>query len=272
MGRPSEIGLDPPPADAAAAPPVPQVFTRAFVTPAALPWDQMRAAQLEARHGAPLPLPDLLHKIRRLDGWAPGRQGRFAVFYVRRRDFQTPFETTLDVDGQAVRVAFGRTGGAGPKVSGSALATAAAVGVAFAVAAGAVTVAWSARQSAEAELAQLEQRAEAKLRMARKAQAAREQDRALASAQGQGARPEDVLADLAWVSRVRFPDARVVAVHWDRGLIALESRGEAAPVAAVGADLVRSERPLRPGVWLWGLSRASGATAAPVAALPQEGS
>ena len=80
----------------------PQVFARAIVTPPAPPWEQIRAANLEARHGAPLPLAELMHRVKRLSGWAPGRPGRFAVFYVRSKEFRSPFEAKVDVDGQTV--------------------------------------------------------------------------------------------------------------------------------------------------------------------------
>jgi len=39
------------------------------------------------------------------------RPGRFAVFYVRAKEFRAPFEANVDVDGQLVKVAFGLGGG-----------------------------------------------------------------------------------------------------------------------------------------------------------------
>src|SRR5688572_20809131 len=106
MGRP-EGALDEQidEADGVAAAP-PQVFVRTFSTPSGLPWEQARAARLDAEHGAPLPLRDLLHRVKRLSPWSPGAVGRYAVFYVRRRDYRGAFETTVDVDGQPVRVTF----------------------------------------------------------------------------------------------------------------------------------------------------------------------
>lgn len=255
MGRPEIAEFEEAPAEVEATP-VPQVFVRTFQTPAAMPWDQARAANLDARHGAPLPLPDLMHRLRRLEPWAPGRAGRYAVFYIRRRDYTGPFETLVDVDGQALRVAFGKTARA-PAQQGPSVSFVATLGAiaAIALAAGGGWMAFQARSENEAELARLEQQAAAKLRLARKAQQQRDLVRDLALVRNDAARPEDVLAEIAWINRARSPEARLVGFHWDHGLIALESRGEAAPVTVTGGRLERSPKPLRPGVWLWGVTR-----------------
>lgn len=256
MGRPEIAEFEAAPERA--EPATPQVFVRTFQTPAAMPWDQTRAANLEARHGAPLPMPDLMHRIRRLEPWKPGQAARYAVFYVRRRDYAAPFETTMDVDGQPVRVAFGKTVRARPRgPSPGFLATLGGI-AALALAAGGGWMAFQVRAENEAELSRLEQQAAAKLRVARKAQQQRDLVRDLALVRGGSARAEDILADLAWINRSRTPEARIVGFHWDHGLIALESRGEAAPVTVTGGQLERSPKPLRPGVWLWGVARSQG--------------
>jgi len=55
------------------------------------------------------------------------------------------------------------------------------------------------------------------------------------------------------VSAARTPDARIEALHWDHGLLAVEARGEYPPIAGSGPPPERSSKPVRPGVWLWGL-------------------
>jgi hypothetical protein len=254
MGRLETVA--PPEASPEAGPEPPQVFVRTFTTPVGLPWDQARAAQLEARHGAPLPIAELAHQLRRLEGWSYARPGRFAVFYVRRRDFKQPFETTLDVDGAAVRVAFGRrrrlAAGQMDQLRGAAV-----VGAGLALAAVVVTAACvqasNVRAEAEARLERLEREAAAKLRLANRLGADREIRRALAAAQGASGTPEQVLRDLAWVTRARTPEARIVAVHWEQGLLAIEARGKAPPVSAIDREIVRSDKPLPSGLWLWGV-------------------
>lgn len=258
MGRLAATDFDGSPETPEAPPP--QVFVRTFTTPAALPWDQARGAQLEARHGAPLPLADLMHRVKRLQPWAPGRSATFAVFYVRRKDYTAPFETVMDVDGQAVRVAFGARTRSFRAPPSAVLATG-SVAISLAILGAAATMAWSARTSAEAELQALEAQAAARARLADRTQAQRRQVTDLERARAGSAAPADVLADLAWINRAKTPEARIVAVHWERGVIALETRGEAPPISAFGAELVRSERPLRSGVWLWGVQRGGNAGA-----------
>jgi hypothetical protein len=234
--------------------PTPQVFVRTFATPPGLPWDQARAAQLDARHGAPLPISDLLHRVKRLDRWTPGRSGAFAVFYVRRRDFDRPFETTVDVDGQAVRVAFGMGAGQIKRARQVGL-TALIVIAAVAVVVTAVSRVWQARSQNAEQLSTLEREAAARLSQAQKLDDHQHDDEALARLEGKSGLASDVAADLSWLAAAKTPDARIVAVHWDHGLLAVESRGEGAPVAAADRQVVKSQKPIRPGVWLWGIGR-----------------
>jgi hypothetical protein len=242
------------------APPAPQVLVRTFTIPAGLPWDQTRAAQLEARHGAPLPIGEVLHRLKRLEGWGLTRSARFAVFYVRRRDYSGPFETTVDVEGETVQVAFGA--GAAPsgrRPSWGRLGGLAGFGAFFAV--GAVVLALlatsvvSGRDQAEQRLETLESSGGSKLRAARKLEADRARIQVLNLARGSAATPQELLDDLSWISHARTPDARLVAVHWDHGLIAVESRGESVPLVVGDRQIVRAAR-AKSALSLWGVSRA----------------
>lgn len=260
MNRPlRDVALDVD-AEAPARPPPPQVFVRALSTPPGLPWEQSRAATLDARHGAPLPIVDLLHQVRRLDRWGPGRPGRFAAFYVRAREFREAFETEVEVDGQAVKVRFGAPAAdlGRLRTAGGALAVLVLSGLLLGTG---MMLAWQARATVTTQLEAEEQLAASRLRMA---EAQRERARSVREVSrlvGQGRPLDEVLADLSWVATSKGPEARVVGVHWERGLLAVEARGEAAPFLAADRALQRSPRPLRPGVWLWAVGRPGSAQA-----------
>lgn len=236
-----------PATDAAKAP---HVFVRAVSVPPGWPWEQARAARLEAEHGAPLPLSELMHQVRRLSPWGLGKPGRFGVFYLRRQEFRGPFETIVDVDGQAVKLAFGTPAGRVRRLQGAGVAVGLCVLVGAILGAG-VALALGIRSEAEARLEAVEQRAATRLRAAEAAKARIEQVRDLESLVA-GGRPLDaVLDDLSWVALAKTPEARLVGVHWEGGLLAVEARGEATPFLSADRPLERAETPIRPGVWLW---------------------
>lgn len=232
--------------------PHPQVFVRAFSVPAAMPWEQTKAAQLEARHGAPLPIAEVMHRFRRLGSWSPGRAGRFAVFYIRRREYKQAFETVVEVDGEPIKVAFG-AGGAQLQRAQSGLIYTALIGALVLVLVGGAAAALKARSAAAAQADAVEQALEAKARMAAGLTRQREYARALRTAAGRAAPVGDVLADVAWATSVRNPDAKVMALHWDHGFLAAETRGATAPFEVPPEALEKSERPIRSGIWLWGV-------------------
>jgi hypothetical protein len=242
-----------------AAPP-PQVFVRTFAVPPGAPWTQARAAQLEARHGAPLPLPDLMHRLRRQGGWTPGQAGQYAAFYIRRSDYRMPFETLVDVDGRAHRVSFGAKAQDLSRVRTLILAGVALAGLALLLAWAGLS-ALEARSDAANRLDALSHQVATRLRQGRQAEARSQTAAALARAQGQAAPAGAVIDDLDWLAHARAPESQILAVHWDHGLMAVESRGETPPVAGTDRELVRSAHPVRPGVWLWGIRRRGPANA-----------
>lgn len=230
----------------------PQVFSRVFSVPAGAPWEQMRAAQLEVRHGSPVPIAELIWRLRRLEGWRPGQASRFAVFYVRSREYKAPFETLVEIDGEPIRVAFGLATDQFRRARRLG-AVAAIAGTCAAVLIVGVFSALHARATAEDGLQGLDRSVEAKARLTRAVQRERAQGRELQAAVGRAGRLEDVLTDIAWASAAKTPEARIGAVHWDHGLLAVESRGEASPFVTSDRPVERSSRPLRPGVWIWGV-------------------
>jgi hypothetical protein len=239
------------PRDAAAEAP-PQVFARAIVTPPAPPWEQARAAALEARHGAPLPLPELLHRVKRLSGWAPGRPGRFAVFYVRTKEFRTAFETSIDVDGQMVKVAFGLGGEQVRRLQDWATLLLLFVLVGALLGTG-VSLALGARAQSASRLEAAETLGAAKLAAAHAYRRRIAQARDLQTALGRARPVGEVIGDLTWAATTKTPDARIAAVHWQGGVMAIEARGDQPPFEAPDRHIERAPRPLRPGVSLWGV-------------------
>jgi hypothetical protein len=250
---------------ASQAPARPQVFVRAITTPPGPPWEQARAARLEAQMGAPLPIGELMHQLRRLAPWAPGRPGRYAALYLRAREFREPFETTVEVDGQALRAAFGAPGLQLGRFRGPAMALLLLIAAGVLVGGG-IALALQARGEAATRLEAAETLSSARVRMAdayrRRVDAAGE----LGAMTG-AARPlSDVLDELAWMGAAKGPEARLMGVHWEHGLLAVESRGEQSPFPASDRPLERAAKPVRPGVWLWAVGARRPAASAPVAA------
>ncbi|HEX4712063.1 hypothetical protein [Phenylobacterium sp.] len=230
----------------------PQVFARAIVTPPAPPWEQVRVATLDARHGAPVPISELIHRVKRLSGWAPGRPGRFAVFYVRAKEFRTPFETSVDVDGQLVKVAFGLGGEQVRRARDGAMVLLWFVVLGALVGAG-VTLAFGARAQAARRLEAAEKLGAAKLAAAQAYRRQVAQARELRTVLGRARPVGDVIGDLTWVATSKTPEARIAAVHWQGEGMAIEARGDQPPFEATDRHIERAPHPLRPGVSLWGI-------------------
>jgi hypothetical protein len=269
LARPMRL-IDEPPEPATAPPPEPKVFVRSISTPPGLPWDQARTAALEARHGAPLPLGDVLYCVRRLSAWRPGAPGRFAAMYVLAREVSGAFETTVEIEGRPLRQAFrSPQGQAAQRRRRTVVALLAAATSGLVVTA--VGAALVSRMEADARLISVEASAAAKFNAARAVQKLKQQANALDHAPDRGAPIHQVLEDLAWASEAKSPDAHVDKLHWERGVLALEVRGSAVPFASSEDHLVeRAPRPLRKGVWLWGVVRAAPNTSLrrPFAATP----
>jgi hypothetical protein len=230
----------------------PHVFSRIVGVPAGAPWEQTRAAQLEARHGSPLPPSELSWRIRRLERWIPGRAARFVIFYVRTRELTGPFETTLEVEGSPLKVGFGSAGEQLRRARRLGLVGGLAGTFAAVVGFGVVT-GWQARVRTETQLGSLERTAEAQMRRARTLRNRRSASRELKSVLHGSAPLTSVIQDFAWAADAKTPDARIDAVHWDHGLLAIEARGEVAPVSTGERHVERARQPVRPGVWLWGI-------------------
>jgi hypothetical protein len=256
----------------AAPEPKPQakVFVRTLLAPPGFPWEQARTAELDARLSSPLPAGDVVYQLRRLEAWRPGSPARFAAFYVMARDVDGRLETHAQVDGRDVRVVFesadvsasrARRLGAVALASGAiALAMVLVVGLAL-----------GRRVELEGKLSAAEQQADVKLRGASAMARLKAQDQALRTRRDAGVPIADVMADLGWISSAKVSDVQIEGAHWDHGLLAVESASVTPPLLVFGdRKLLRSTKPIRPGVYLWAIERRTikPSVAEPVVATP----
>lgn len=244
------------PSDDGPTPKAPTILSRTIAVPPGPPWDQARAADLEARLGAPLPIGELKYKLKRLSTWSPQRPGRFAAFYLRAADYAGPFETVVRVDGASVTVAFGAKARQLTQVREGAAALGAAA-LAVLLIAGGVGAALSARSDADASVSRAEALAQARSRTLEKF---RRGEAAVAAARtlARGRTPvSELVADLDWAGAGRAPDARILAAHLYQGMFAVEARGPRSPFTSTDRTVARSDRPVHDDVWLWAVERAS---------------
>lgn len=232
----------------------PPVFTRVLSTPPGLPWDQARAARLEAARAAPMPIEGLTLRLKRLDPWRNGKAGAFAAFYVKTGALGGGFSASKVIDGRTVTVDFKSRAQA--RAEARLLAVFAGVGGAAAVAVlGAVITAAAVRHGGDGRLDDLTRDSAHQLKHAQVVSALKRQNTALQSADNEGAPIGEVLGDLAWASRMRRQDVPVEGFHWRPAGFGVEVRGDPQPFTGPGAQ--RSARPLKPGVWLWVRARGS---------------
>ncbi|HYE47264.1 MAG TPA: hypothetical protein VEA44_15985 [Caulobacter sp.] len=238
---------EPPEADA------PRVFTRLITTPPAFPWDQAKAADLEARLNAPVASPDIVGQLRRLEIWRPGAPGRFVAAYVRAGEIGQGLTTDCSVDGRTVPVTFVSAERRREQLRRLSLLAGAGAAVVVALVGG-VAAAIAGRMSGEERLAQAESLAQRQAALAARASDLGAQDRALRAVSGDERRIDALARDLAWASRNRNPAAAVEAFHWRPAYFAVEVRGETAPFKpAPDRQIRRAGRQVRTGVWLWGV-------------------
>ncbi|MDR3509244.1 MAG: hypothetical protein P4L64_15225 [Caulobacteraceae bacterium] len=243
-----------------AGPRSPTVFVRTLSTPPGLPWDQARAAALEARVGAPLPLADVVYRLRRLEAWSPGRPARYAACYVRAAEAGETFSTTVEVDGRTLPIQFLSAAERGRQARRLGI-LAAVVAVTVLSLGSAISSALAVRADTSDRLGMAEQRAALKLRQAQTQARLHEEARMLDAAGARHRALGDFLTDLAWASAAKAPGAHINALHWERGYVAVEVRGDAPPFTAGDRAVIRADKPIRPGVWLWGVGPAGSAAA-----------
>jgi hypothetical protein len=235
------------------APGPPKLFTRLITTRPGPPWDQARQAELEARLGAPARLSEVAYRLQRLDPWRPGKPVRYAAVYARAEEARQGLVAAASVGDREITVRFTPPAERARQARTAALLALAAAAAVVVVAALAGTVA-ARRADLAAALDEVQTRSAAKLREAARLTGSKREAVLLGDARLQGRRLQDVVADLDWAARAKAPDAHIEAFHWDHGFLAVEADGQAPPFATTDHPLQRSRTPIRPGVWLWGVS------------------
>lgn len=246
---------------AASAPDVP-LFVKPVTTRPALPWDQARAAVLEARLNSPLPIEELAWQLRRLDPWKPGAPGRYAAIYARRDDVRDGLTAIADLDGRAIPVQF-PTPGKRQEQARRLAVTGVVASIAVFLLVGTSISVFAVRARASAELESLELATARRLEQVRVQKSLQAQSQAIARAGLTDRRASRVLGDLTWASHNKTADADIEGFVWEGDLFAVEVRSDASPFAAADRKIERSNSPVRPGVWLWGVSALDGGTSAP---------
>lgn len=231
----------------------PKVFTRVIAIPPGPPWRQDKMADLEARQSAPLPLSELAYRLKRLSFW-DGGAARFVAFYVRAADFTESFTAQALVDGETHKVRLDHP--AERRRRSARMATLSLAGtVLLLIVAGALTTALARRDRLSQTLDAAEQQASAKLRQAQIINRRTREATLLEAASRQDTTVDTVIADLNWAAANLAPEARVQAFHWQGGALALESLGPTAPILGGDRALLRSSKPIRPGVWAWATAK-----------------
>jgi hypothetical protein len=134
-----------------------------------------------------------------------------------------------------------------------------------------VGLALGRRVELEGKLSAAEQQADVKLRGASAMARLKAQDQALRTRRDAGVPIADVMADLGWISSAKVSDVQIEGAHWDHGLLAVESASVTPPLLVFGdRKLLRSTKPIRPGVYLWAIERRTikPSVAEPVVATP----
>jgi hypothetical protein len=197
-------------------------------------------------------LAEVTYQLRRLEPWAMGRPARFAAFYVRTEEAGKSLERTLQVNGRPVRVRFLSTAERNRRARRLGLVALAAGSLAL-VTSGAITSALAVRQETATRIDTLGQIATARHKAMREAERQRLIAQSLDAEGVKNLKLSNVLADLAWASAAKAPEARIEAVHWDHGHMAFEVRGDGAPFLASDRTVIKASKPVRPRVWLWGV-------------------
>lgn len=229
-----------------------KIFIRTLSVPPGAPWEQSRAARLDTRLGAPLPIGELVWRLQRLTPWRPGASSRWAVFYARIQDVGDRLSAALEVEGRPFRVTFVPLAEQA-RAARRGIFVALGVGVACVMVVAAVLSALAARSAANDRLETVEQLAALHLGEAQKEARIRDQERALDAEGMRGRSLDTFLRDLAWVSTAKAPNARIQALHWDHGYTAVEVRGDEEPFTRVDRGVRRSNKVLGRDVRLWGV-------------------
>ncbi|WP_140986903.1 hypothetical protein [Asticcacaulis tiandongensis] len=236
------------------APSAAKPFTRIVNVPSALPWDQMRAARLEAHHTSPVTAassglaPTIV--VRRLSPWRPGQGGRFVAIYLKGQEAAEGLSFTIEVQGRPVSIVVPSRRKQAEQLRQQATVTGLIL-LTLVCLSGQVALTLKRRAAAEAELARLEQVVERTARQISTGATAQANARTLEEIGVRGRKAADVLAALQTVTTAKNPHARIDSFLWEGGDWALEVKGDAAPLNEGSVSMQKADRPVRRDTWLW---------------------
>ena len=225
-------------------------FTLVVSVPAAWPWDQMRAARLEAQHTSPVAGDDVSIVVRRLKSWALNEPGKFAVIYLRGGETHQGVKFELDIQGQRLVIDM-------PSPQQKAELAQQRLWRLILTACIVLSLLLTASLSFKRRAAEAEQIAQLEVRLDRGAKVAEGVERAKADAVALAdlglnhRRMDDALADLRTLSLQRDTTVRLEAFYWDKGYWAVEAHGTTPPIKDATIAMRRSTKPVRKDVWLW---------------------
>jgi len=225
-------------------------FTRVVTAPPAWPWDQTRAARLEAQHTSPLSGDDVTVIVRRLSGWAWNEPGKFVAVYVRGADLREGLKFQIEAQGQTLTIDMPSRATRMAQSRERALIM--ALGSAILVSLLAMGSLALHRRAADADrLTRLEARLGRQAREAERLRHAHADALALEDLNLRYRTLDRAMDDLKNVSLKRDANARIEAFYWNHGYWAVESRGKDTPVNDATLPLQRAPKPVRKDVWLW---------------------
>lgn len=236
-------------------------FTRVLATPPGWPWDQSRAAMLEARHTSPVSSDGVNIIVRRLKAWAMGESGEFVAIYLRAGDPLPAQGLDVEVRGRTIHIELPSKAARAEQLKDQ-LTRVGAVAVMVVVVLALVTLAFERRTALDNHLGDAELQIDREAREAHALAHAKQNAEAL-SELGVTDGLDKAINDLAYVAAAKDPAARLDAFYWSKGFWAVEAHGNEAPVKDTGLTLQKSAKPVRPGVWLWAApdpSNSSGAS------------
>ncbi len=224
-------------------------FTRVVMTPPGWPWDQTRAAMLEARHTSPLSNDGVNIIVRRLKSWAMGEGGEFVAIYLRAGDALPAQGIDVDVRGRSIHIDLPSRAARAEQLKDQ-VTRIAAVAVMVIVVLALITLAFERRTALDDHMGDAEVRIEHVAREAHAVASAKQDAEALTEL-GVTDGLDHAVGDLTYVTAAKDPAARLDAFYWSKGFWAIEAHGADAPIKDPGVTLQKSPKPVRPGVWMW---------------------
>ena len=233
--------------------PLPKPFTRGFSVPPGLPWDQARAAQLEARHTSPVAAlagDELRIHVKRLTPWRPGEEGRFAAIYLKASETRPGQVFRLEVQGHPVTLEIPSPALKAAQLQQN-LWIMGCVGILVVALLFMVMTSLSRRQDMDSQVTTLESDIATRLHRGAAIERAKAEAEALQALDLKGHSASEVLGALRIVTLAKNPNARIDSFLWDRGYWAIEAHGTDTPLELGSVSLKRSPKPLRGDTYLW---------------------